>query len=552
MPAFTTRTRIVSGLILFAFLAAPVRAGDSLQERIDQAIEAIAKKPVARRTSDSEFLRRVSLDLIGRPPGVAEVRAFLADKDEAKRAKLIDRLLASPEFPRRMQQIITVRLLERRPGRAISDADWNGYIQRAVAANTPWNVLVRDLIATDGRDEKHRPAIRFFAEGNRHDPHQLTRDVGRIFLGMNLNCCQCHDDPNVEGFKQADYFGLYTYLRQTQVKTDKNQKPFLVESVAVDKQEFQSVFTGAKGATGPLLPGGMEIGIPKFEKGQELASPARDGLPGTPKFRPRELLAEHLAANVRFARTSVNYFWFVLMGRGLVHPLDMMHAANRPSHPELLDALASDFVKKGYDLKTLFREIALSEAYQRSSILPEGVTAERVDVSSYRVAVPRPLSAEQLAFGAMQATGRLEKILATPRAKDSRFTYKDYINGRATPPDNLPDVLEVFAASFGHPPGTPEVDFAPSTSQALFLMNDKLIHHWLSHTDGGLIADLLKLADDSLVADELYVRTLTRKPTIEETTLVTDYLKKQHSRRADALSELAWSILTSSEFRFNH
>ncbi len=552
MPALSIPTRIVLGLTLFATLAAPIQAGDSLHERIDQVIDANAKKPVARRTNDSEFVRRVYLDLIGRTPSAAEARAFLADKDEAKRAKLIDRLLASPEFPRRMQQIITVRLLERRPGQAISDADWNGYIQQAVAASTPWNILVRNLIATDGRDEKHRPAIRFFAEGNRNDPHQLTRDVGRIFLGMNLNCSQCHDDPNVEDFKQSDYFGLYTYLRQTQVKTDKNQKPFLVESVAVDKQEFLSVFTGIKGTTGPLLPGGMELAIPKFDKGQELASPPRDGLPGTPKFRARELLAEHLSANVRFARTSVNYFWFVLMGRGLVHPLDMMHTTNRPSHPELLDALTAEFVKKNYDLKHLFREITLSEAYQRSSILPEGVTAESIDVSSYRVAIPRPLSAEQLAFGAMQATGQLEKILATPRAKNSKFTYKDYINGRVAPPDNLPDVLEVFAATFGHPPGTPEVDFAPSTSQALFLMNDKLILHWLAPKGTNLASDLAKQPNDANVAEELYFRALTRQPTKEEAAIVANYLKKAESRRADALSEAVWAILTSSEFRFNH
>lgn len=552
MLARPTLTRVPAALCLLVTLAAPVHAGDPLHELIDRAIDAKARGPVARRTTDAEFVRRVYLDLAGRTPSPAEAGAFFESKGDARRAVLIDRLLAGPEFPRRMQQVVTVRLLERRPGQAVTDADWNAYIEQAIAAGTPWNVLVRNLIATDGRDERHRPAIRFFADGNRSDPHQLTRDVGRIFLGMNLNCSQCHDDPNVEDFKQSDYFGLHAYLRQTQVRTDKNQRAFLIEAVVTDRQEFQSVFTGIKGTTGPLLPGGTELAVPKFDKGQELASPPRDGLPGTPKFRPRELLGEHLTANARFARSSVNYFWYVLMGRGLVHPLDMMHAANPPSHPELLDALAAEFAKKNYDLKHLFREIALSEAYQRSSVLPDGVTAEGIDASSYRVAIPRPLSAEQLAFSVMQATGQLERVLATPRPKGSKFTYKDYVNGRVPPPDSLPDVLDVFAATFGHPPGTPEVDFAPSASQALFLMNDKLILHWLAPKGANLAADLAKLATDSQVAAELYFRTLTRKPTEEEVAVVTGYLRKQESRRAEALGELAWALLTSAEFRFNH
>ena len=546
---------VLAALLVIGLTTDPIRADDlSLHARIDRAIAAKAKQPIAKQTTDPEFVRRIYLDFAGRIPSAAEARAFIADKDQAKRAKLIDQLLAGSEYPRRMQQVITVWLLERRPGQSVADPDWNAYVQRAVAANTPWDVLIRDLIAADGSDAKHRPAIRFFADGNRNDSHQLTKDIGRIFLGMNLNCCQCHDDPNVDDFKQSDYFGIYTFVRNTQVKTDKAQKPFLVESLALDKQEFQSVFTGVKKSTGPRLPNSKEIDIPKFDKGQELASPPRDGLPGTPKFRPRALLAAQMAtpANARFARSSVNYFWFMLMGRGLVHPLDMMHAANPPSHPEVLDALADEFVKKGFDLKHILREIALSEAYQRSSVLPEGLEPASVQPQDYRVAIPRPLAAEQLAFSAMQATGQLDRIIAAPTPKESKFTYKDYINGRVPPPDNLPNVLEVFGATFGSPPGTPEVDFAPSTSQALFLMNDKLIMHWLDPKGVNLVTEMVKQPNAALVAEDLYQRVLTRKPSEEEIAIVSSYLKKHPTRRSEALSEFAWALLTSAEFRFNH
>lgn len=529
------------------------RAAASLHERIDQAIAAKFKGPVAKRTTDAEFVRRVYLDFVGRIPSAAEARAFIADVNDAKRGQLIDRLLASSEYPRRMQQVITVWLLERRPGQTVADPDWNAYVHKACAANTAWDVFVRDLLAANGSDDTHRPAIRFFADGNRSDPHQLTKDVGRIFLGINFNCSQCHDDPNIDDFKQGDYYGIYAYVRHTQAKADKAQKTFLIETIAQDKQEFQSVFTGVKKATGPRLPKGMEIDVPKFGKGQELASPARDGLPGTPKFRPRELLATHLTApaNARFARSSVNYFWFLLMGRGLVHPLDMMHSANPPSHPEILDALTDEFVTKRFDVKHILREIALSEAYQRSSVLPDGVRPESVPAQSYRVAIPRPLSAEQLAFSAMQATGHLERILAAPPPKATKFTYKDYVNGRIPAPDYLPDVLELFGATFGSPPGNPEVGFAPSMSQALFLMNDKLIMHWLDPKGVNLVAELAKQPNASSIAAELYLRVLTRHPTEEETAIASEFLTKHQTRRTEALSELAWAVLTSAEFRFS-
>ncbi|MCE9529595.1 MAG: DUF1549 and DUF1553 domain-containing protein [Planctomycetes bacterium] len=523
-------------------------AEPSLHERIDQSIAAKTKGPFAKRTTDPEFARRVYLDFAGRIPSAAEARAFIADTDTAKRGKLIDKLLASPEYARRMQQAMTVFLTERRPAVAVADSEWNAYVQKAFAANTPWDVFIRDLIAADGKDEKHRPAVRFFADGNRNDAHQLTRDVGRLFLGINFNCSQCHDDPNIKDFKQSDYFGVYTYLRNTQVKADRGIKTTLVETVAQDKQEFQSVFTNVKATIGPRLPNGMEVDIPKFPKGKEF------DMPGVPKFRPRELLATHLTApaNARFARSSVNYFWFLLIGRGLVHPLDMMHTANPPSHPEILDALSNEFVAKKFDVKHILREIALSEAYQRSSILPEGVDAQNVPPQEFRVAVPRPLSAEQLAFSAMTATGHLEEILAAPAPKEKKFTYKEYVNGKIPAPSYLPDVLDLFGATFGSPPGTPEVDFAPSMSQALFLMNDKLIMHWLDPKGAHLIADLAKQPDAASIAKELYLRALTRQPTEEEMAIVSDYLTKHLSRRNDALSELAWAVLTSGEFRFNH
>lgn len=536
-----------------ALLVNAARAEPALHERIDQAIES-QNGPLAERVSDAEFLRRVYLDLAGRIPSTEQAQAFFADADAGKRAKLIDRLLASPDYARRMQQAITVWLLERRAGQAVSDPEWNQYVERAFAENRAWDQFVRDLIAADGQSADHRAAIRFFADGGRNDPHQLTKDVARLFLGMNLHCSQCHNDPNVKDFKQADYFGIYAYLRQTQVARDKEQKAVLIETVAQDKQEFQSVFTQIKNATGPRLPNGTEIAIPKFEKGQEMAVPAKAGVPGIPKFRPRSLLAADLTAaiNARFVRTSVNHFWFLMLGRGLVHPLDMMHDSNPPSHPQVLDLLAEEFVKQHFDVKHLLREIALSRVYQRSSMLPNGLKSSEVPPQSFRVAIPKSLSAEQLAFSVMQATGKLEKVLAAPVPKPSRFTHKDYVNGRLPPPDNLPDVLQLFAATFGNPAGEPEVHFTPSVAQSLFLLNDKLVLDWLDPGDDNLVRRLAKRSTPQAVAEELYLTILTRLPSADEQAELAAYLQSQQSRRSAALSELAWALMTSAEFRLNH
>ncbi len=551
-----TRTNLLATLAGFILAASGFAAERPLHEEIDRLIDARAGGLIAERSSDAEFLRRVYLDLAGTIPSADEVRNFLNETDPDKRTKLIDQLLAGPDYPRRMQQAMTVMLLERRAGQAISDQQWNNFLEKAFAANQPWNEFVRDLIAADGHDEQTRAAIRFFVDGGRSDHHQMTRDVARLFLGMDIQCAQCHDHPNVDDYLQDDYYGLYAFLQQSVSKTDQQQKkPFLVENVATGKIEFQSVFLpDDKRATGPHLPGGKETEIPQFEKGEELAEPPKDGLPGVPKFRPRVLLASDLtsAGNDRFVRNSVNRFWFLMMGRGLVHPLDMMHSKNPPSHPELMDRLAQEFVSSGFDVKKLLREIALSAAYQRSSLLPGEIDARDVPAESYRVARPRSLSAEQMAFSILQATGNLRRVLETPVPETSTFTYNDYVNGRIPPPENLPDVLTLFSATFGNPPGEAEVEFQPSVQQSLFLMNEQLVMHWLQPEAGNSIDRLSNISEPEAVADELYLSVLTRAPDEEEKAIVVAYLNERSDTRNDALGELAWSLLTSAEFRLNH
>lgn len=598
--ALATCTGILAPLEARAAVPPPA----PLHRQIDQWVAKAAKGPLAPRASDEEFLRRVYLDLTGSIPTAAEARAFLAECASERgagslrpgiggkgsgnrlqgsgaggqgpgsgakgamtprpnphsyqsRARLIDRLLASPHYARRMEEALTVALLERRTGNAVPAVEWSRYLRESFAANKPWDQLVRELVAADTSDPRVRPALRFFVDGRQGDPHRMTQDVARLFLGMNLGCAQCHDHPTVNDYKQAHYFGLYAYLGQSKLhKVAKTNETLLAEGAPTGKVEFASVFTpDAKLATGPRLLGGMELAVPTFEKGQEFAEPPRDGLPGVPKFRARQILAKDLtaSANRAFVRTSVNRFWFLMLGRGLVHPLDMDHSGNPPSHPELLDLLTREFATSGLDVKRLLREIALSETYQRSSRAPRGVAVATVPPQSYRLGLLKPLSAEQMAWSVMQATGTLPEVVKAAVPEKSRFIYKDYSNGLLSePPANLPDTMELFAAVFGNPPGEPEVEFQPSMSHSLFLMNEKLVLRWLEPRGGNLVDRLQKLADPAALAEELYLSVLTRRPTAEESAEVATYLEKHAVRRAQALGELAWALLASAEFRLNH
>jgi hypothetical protein len=164
----------------------------------------------APRATDAEFLRRITLDLTGKIPTVDQARAFLADPDPAKREKLIDRLLASPDYARRLEQAVSVMFLERHSGGKIPDAQWSEYLRKAFETNVPWDQIVRAMIASDGRADDTRPAMKLLADGAGGDPNRMTRDISRLFLGRDLLCAQCHDHPVREGLQAGRVHGPLT------------------------------------------------------------------------------------------------------------------------------------------------------------------------------------------------------------------------------------------------------------------------------------------------------------------------------------------------------
>lgn len=515
-----------------------------LHQRIDQALAA--KNPnfaaqAAPAASDAEFLRRIHLDLTGTIPTTAELRAFLADNAADKRAKLIDKLLASPEHFRHMAHVFDVLFMERRPDKFIKRDAWIGYLRMAFQENRPWDELVREILGADGfADEHRRPPAKFYLD-RAAEPHLLTKDISRLFLGMNLQCAQCHDHPRVKQYLQDDYYGIYAFLNRTTIFTDPKTKLVSLAEKADGDVTYQSVFDPNKltKTAAPKMVKAVALKDPDLPKGAEyVVAPAKDVRP-VPKYSRRAQLAGQLtdAANVPFRRNIANRLWAHMMGRGIVHPLDMDHPGNPPSHPELLDLLAEEIGTMKFDMRAFVRELALSAAYQRSSELPSGVADAAPD--SYLAMNLKPLSAEQFAFSILQATGQTDAERLALGDKAAEMTlYQKMAPSAAT-------VVGMFAG----PSGQAE-SFQATLNQAFFIANGKVLRGWLAARNGSLMDRLMKLKDDGEVAEELYLSILTRPPSAEEKKEIAELLKV--GERSAALREVAWALLASAEFRFNH
>lgn len=531
--------------VLVAWIQCSVtaQANEPLASQIDQLIEAkAAEKAFGTASSlsdDAEFLRRVSLDLTGAIPTSGVVREFLSDPGPDKRTKLIDQLLAGADYPRRMQELFNSLLMERLG----EHAEWQKYLQSSFAQNKHWDQMVREMLCPDSEDESVRGAAFFLSKRlenygqNPVDRPALTRDIGRLFLGVDLQCAQCHDHLFIDDYKQADFQGIYTFVTNTAVRSDV-PFPAVIEKPLSKKTDFISVFKREPKSIGPKLPGMAEIEIPTFPKDQEFEvapDPAKRFL-GKLKFSPLKKLSEQLpsSSNPLFARNIANRTWAILMGRGIIHPLDLNHADNPPSHPELLDLLAQEMVAHQFDIKWLIREICLSRAYQRSSQMAAG---QGPKPETFLVALEKPLAAEQVLRASLQATGEWQHLVAT--AKD--------------PTKPIPDELRLkFLKAFANPPREPEGEFAPSVKTALFIMHDATLQGWLTPQEGRLVQQLMMISDPGLIAEELYLSVLSRMPSDEERAEVIAALMSAGEKRSKVLENLTWALLATTEFCVNH
>jgi len=349
--------------VLLALAATASADEPPLCERIDALIDAAAVGPLAPAASDSDFLRRIYLDLTGVIPTADQGRSFLADTAADKRQKLIDALLASPQYARHMALSWDVMLMERRNDKAIKTPEWQAWLRKSFADNKPLDRLCRELVATDGTDDALRPAARFLLDRDL-EPNLVTRDLGRVLFGMDFQCAQCHDHPLIDDYYQADYYGLYAFVLRSSMFTDAKAKKALIGEKADGEASYKSVFTGDAGDNvSPRLPKGPTVAIePYFGKGQEYVSAPAKEVRGVPKYSRRGQLANLLRDSAEFRRNLANRLWAHMFGRGIVHPVDFHYSANPPSHPELLTLLADELAKANFDAPAILRQIALTRA----------------------------------------------------------------------------------------------------------------------------------------------------------------------------------------------
>ncbi len=502
---------------LFACLLAPTvlyaDSAETLAKRIDARLAAIFQaddvKP-APRADDAEFLRRVTLDLTGRIPRAAEVHAFLADTSLDKRRRLIDRLLADPRFAVHFANVWRADLLpEVVANRAagVFQIGFESWLRDRLQSGVGYDRIVHELltapIAAAGseaepvlRDPNRPNPLAFFAVKEAR-PENLAAGVTRSFLGIQLECAQCHDHPFAK-WKQEQFWGQAAFFAGIERQGEGIFAP-LTEAVTLREVK---------------MPNGKRALAARF---------LDDAAPG--QGSPRRALADWVTspANPFFARAAVNRLWGQLLGFGLVDPVDDFRDDNPPSAPELLDDLAQAFADAKFDVRHLVRALCLTDAYQRSSA--------RTDASQDKTRLParmplRALTGEQLFDSLALATGYRDD-------QDKGTARKQFL------------VRFALAGSVGEP--------ETSVQQALTLRNGAFTA-WA--TDPNVSPTLIAVNQTPGMTrrervEALYVVTLARKPSASEWSRLEKRLNKEGAE-TEQLADVFWMLLNSAEFRHNH
>ena len=372
--------RLIYSTLICIMLLSPAVAESPLHEQIDRAVskyQALSNESLA---TAAEFQRRVYLDLLGTIPSAQETRSCLDDGAADKREQLVNRIIADPRLNHRLANVFDVMLMERIADGQVKAAQWRQYLYDSFVANKPYNVLAREILASNGADPASRPAARFYLD-RAGETNRLTRDVGRMFFGMDMQCAQCHDHPLIDGYFQRDYYGLFAFLNRSHIFTDTAKKNYFAEK-SVGNVSFKSVFTEEAGETGPHLPGDAPITEPVHKKIDEYKVRPRANVVTVPTYSRREQLAVTATNgnNRAFNRNIANRLWGLMNGRALVSPVDLQHAGNPPLNPELMSVLELGIVQLNFDVKAFLREVALSRTYQRAYQLESGakVTAAQI------------------------------------------------------------------------------------------------------------------------------------------------------------------------------
>jgi len=543
-------------LFTFAYSTVPLNADNSSVVPqvafIDDQIEAAwldANIKPAEQAEDLEWCRRVYLDLIGRIPTVDEVLQYKNDSSHNRQSVLVDRLLGEEytrEYAKHWANVWTTILIGRDTNNRMIDRDgMRKYLQTAWKANIPYDQFVEELLTATGGNTAREDATLFngatnFLSGKLADGGlQATAKTAQIFLGLQVQCTQCHNHPFNSGVKQNQFWELNAFFRQTRAlrRFDGGRRVVGIELVDED-------FAGQGGDPNEaaifyeLRNGLVKVAYPVFVDGTEIS---RSGLlPGvlddgmTYGVNRRRELASLIRSNPLFPKAVVNRVWAYFLGYGFTTPIDDFGAHNPPTHPALLDGLSQRFTEHSYDLKSLMRWIVLSKPYSLSSRIKGGSTSDAPD------------SGEQPHFSRfyvrqMQPEQLYDSLLVATKADRSEAAGRQ---------DRW---LSQFVIVFGTDEGDSSTTFNGTIPQILMLFNGDLIQAATSLNQDGFL-DQIVLANrtnrDKINA--LYLAALARWPSSSELRYANHLLLARKGQVKEALQDVWWALLNSNEFILNH
>jgi hypothetical protein len=509
----------------------------------------------SRFADDYEYIRRASLDIIGRIARPEEIREFLKDPKESRRSKLINRLLDSDEYPRHWANMWSNWLLSRAGifGKGPYKEYLATWLEDQFSQNKPYSSIVKSLIAATGENsdtEKGGAASNFIlahlgemmpqarrGEEGQFEMVPVTSRITRLFLGTQVQCAQCHDHPFYSNIKQEHFWGVNAFLRQ--VVRD-GQPPMPGRMMTYNKLTLKDNDDTAKDAlvffekrNGVILTAKAEF-LPAGEEKHGARLPA--DVSGVAR---REKLADFVIEHPQFPKAIVNRMWGVFFGRGFVNPVDDFNDQNQPSNPELLEELSARFKHYNYDFKKLIRWICNSNPYNLSCVANKTNDKQEQEALFSRM-IMKSMSPEQLFESLMVAT-KAEAAESKEGKKNLQAQW-----------------LGALISNFGDDEGN-EVNFNGTVVQALMMMNGKDINEAISRKEKGAVALAIRNRSEQAAIQELYLTALNRPATPREVSMILQQFRlrpqfaaadyKNPSRRYE---DLFWALVNSNEFLLNH
>ncbi len=515
----------------------------SSTKHLDRHIDTVLKREglqPSRQTTDTEFLRRIYLDMTGKIPTPEQVLDFVDDGSQNKRSKLIDELIGSEESVEFWTNKWVNWLIGRRDDGDDRRVGLYGWVKETIETNRPYNEFVHELVAADG-EIKDNPAGNYVLRYER-SPVFLTSHTSRLFLGLPMQCAECHDHKT-EAWLQEDFYGVAAFF--TGIQSEERGNIETVDMIGDMKtMENYYISYNPKQNRDIYVESMKESVSPRFLDGTDYNGELN---------KKREALADWMTAdtNPYFSKAIVNRIWKHFMGRGFVEPVDGFGEEYPATNPELLAWLAEDFVIHGHDLQHLMRIILNSKAYQRSSEINK---SNEDDEIYYSHAYMKPLSAEQFFYSLMQATDfdRHQKIVAGGLGSESGDERKSKLRGfEREKREHLKKFL--FLLDNGE---MEEIEaFNGTVPQALMMINGDMVTESSNYKKHGSFINYVldNWRETPERVEFIYLTVLSRKPTSKEQTFFQRYLDRSLYRDKQlAYEDLYWVLLNSAEFSLNH